>query len=56
MAKDYRVSMVVEVEADSPEEAALKAMKRAKEGAIKHVDVYWYPRSFKKIDMESLPK
>lgn len=56
MAKDYKVRWEIEVEADSPEEAALKATKRAKEGAITQVDVFWYPRAFKKIDITSLPK
>lgn len=56
MGKDYKVRLEFEIEADSPEEAALKATKRAKEGAIKEASVFWYPRSFKKIDLESLPK
>lgn len=54
MAKDYKVRLEIEVEADSPEEAALKAVKRAKDAKI--ADVFWYPRSFKKIDITSLPK
>lgn len=56
MAKDYKVRWEIEVEADSPEEAALKAEKRAKEGAMKLVDVFWYPRSFRKVDISGLPK
>lgn len=56
MSKDYKVRFEIEVEADSPEEAALRAAKRAKEGAIKEANVFWYPGAFKKIDLESLPK
>lgn len=54
MGKDYKVRFEIEVEADSPEEAALKARKRMKD--VKEANVFWYPGAFKKVDMESLPK